>query len=93
MNLQNAFSNVILASTSPRRKGLFTLLHIPFEVVAPPFQEQIRQEWQLSEQELAAVVRELEDHFVWNVSDGQLSLFGHSDFMAGTAILRAKVPA
>jgi len=41
---------VILASTSPRRKDLFTLLHIPFEVVAPPFQEQIRQECSAAEQ-------------------------------------------
>ena len=41
---------LILASTSPRRKDLFTLLHIPFEVVAPPFQEQLRQECSAAEQ-------------------------------------------
>jgi septum formation protein len=41
---------LILASTSPRRKDLFTLLHIPFEVVAPPFQEQIHQECSAEEQ-------------------------------------------
>ena len=41
---------LILASTSPRRKDLFTLLHIPFEVVAPPFQEQIHQECSAAEQ-------------------------------------------
>ncbi len=35
---------LILASTSPRRRDLFALLQIPFEVVSPPFQEQIRQE-------------------------------------------------
>lgn len=40
---------LILASTSPRRRDLFALLHIPFEVVAPPFQEQIRQECSAAE--------------------------------------------
>lgn len=32
---------LILASTSPRRKELLTLLGLPFEVVAPPFVEQV----------------------------------------------------
>lgn len=41
---------LILASTSPRRKDLLALLHIPFEVVAPPFQEQVRQECSAAEQ-------------------------------------------
>lgn len=41
---------LILASTSPRRKDLFALLQIPFEVVAPPFQEQIRQGCSAAEQ-------------------------------------------
>jgi hypothetical protein len=54
--------------------------------------EQIRHEWQLSEAELGDVVGELEEHFVWNASDGHLSLFGHSDFMADTAIVRAAAP-
>jgi septum formation protein len=31
----------ILASTSPRRKELLTLLGLPFEIMAPPFVEQI----------------------------------------------------
>src|ERR1043166_241851 len=30
---------LILASTSPRRSEIFSLLGIPFEVVAPPFEE------------------------------------------------------
>jgi len=33
---------LILASTSPRRHELLTLLGVPFEVVAPPFIEQVR---------------------------------------------------
>ncbi|MGH7204809.1 MAG: Maf family protein [Nitrospiraceae bacterium] len=41
---------LILASTSPRRQDLFALLHIPFEVVAPPFQEQICQGCSAAEQ-------------------------------------------
>ncbi len=41
---------LILASTSPRRRDLFALLQIPFEVVAPPFQEQIRQECSAAEE-------------------------------------------
>lgn len=41
---------LILASTSPRRKDLFALLQIRFEVVAPLFQEQIRQGCSASEQ-------------------------------------------
>lgn len=41
---------LILASTSPRRKDLFALLQIPFEVVAPPFQEQICQGCSAAEQ-------------------------------------------
>ncbi len=41
---------LILASTSPRRKDLLALLQIPFEVVAPPFQEQIRRECSAAEQ-------------------------------------------
>jgi len=41
---------LILASTSPRRRDLFALLHIPFEIVAPPFQEQIRQECSAAEE-------------------------------------------
>jgi nucleoside triphosphate pyrophosphatase len=41
---------LILASTSPRRRDLFALLQIPFEVVAPPFQEQIRQECSATEE-------------------------------------------
>ena len=32
---------LILASTSPRRKELLTLLGLPFDVVAPPFVEQV----------------------------------------------------
>ncbi len=32
---------LILASTSPRRNELLTLLGLPFEVVAPPFVEQV----------------------------------------------------
>lgn len=35
---------IILASTSPRRKELFELLQIPFEVVEPAFQEQLRRD-------------------------------------------------
>ncbi|HET8579966.1 MAG TPA: Maf family protein, partial [Nitrospiraceae bacterium] len=41
---------LILASTSPRRKDLLALLQIPFEVVAPPFQEQVSQESSAAEQ-------------------------------------------
>lgn len=33
---------LILASTSPRRHELLTLLGLPFDVVAPPFVEQVR---------------------------------------------------
>lgn len=33
---------LILASTSPRRHELLTLLGLPFEVVAPPFIEEVR---------------------------------------------------
>ncbi|ODT45160.1 MAG: septum formation protein Maf [Nitrospira sp. SCN 59-13] len=33
---------LILASTSPRRHELLTLLGVPFEVMAPPFIEQVR---------------------------------------------------
>lgn len=33
---------LILASTSPRRRELLALLHIPFEVAAPDFQEHIQ---------------------------------------------------
>ncbi len=33
---------LILASTSPRRHELLTLLGVPFDVVAPPFIEQVR---------------------------------------------------
>jgi len=32
---------LILASTSPRRREIFALLGLPFEVIAPPFEEQI----------------------------------------------------
>ncbi len=32
---------LILASTSPRRREILALLGLPFEVVAPPFEEQI----------------------------------------------------
>ena len=32
---------LILASTSPRRHELLTLLGLPFDVVAPPFVEQV----------------------------------------------------
>jgi septum formation protein len=33
---------LILASTSPRRHELLTLLGVPFDIVAPPFIEQVR---------------------------------------------------
>jgi septum formation protein len=32
---------LILASTSPRRRDILALLGLPFEVIAPPFEEQI----------------------------------------------------
>ena len=41
---------LILASTSPRRHELLTLLGLPFEVVAPPFVEQIRPHLSAEEQ-------------------------------------------
>ena len=41
---------LILASTSPRRHELLTLLGLPFEVVAPPFVEQIRAHLSAEEQ-------------------------------------------
>jgi len=94
--LTAAAMKVIALITFPEKALASPVAYLVFGALAagePRSFEQIRQEWQLSEQELAAVVRELEDHFVWNVSDGQLSLFGHSDFMAGTVILRARVPA
>jgi len=42
--------HLILASTSPRRKDLLALLQIPFELVTPPFHEQIRQDCSAAEQ-------------------------------------------
>lgn len=43
---------LILASTSPRRYELLTLLGLPFEVVAPPFVEQVRPHLSAEEQAL-----------------------------------------
>ncbi len=41
---------LILASTSPRRHELLTLLGVPFDVVAPPFIEQVQPQLSAEEQ-------------------------------------------
>jgi len=46
-------TRLILASTSPRRRELLDLLQIPFEVVAPVFDETSRPEWTEAEEVLA----------------------------------------
>jgi hypothetical protein len=51
---------------------------------------EIRDTWDLAQSELDSVVDELDEHFAWNVTDGRLTLFGHSDFMHNTGILRAR---
>lgn len=47
---------LILASTSPRRRELLTLLQVPFACIAPPFEETVGQE--LSAREQARVFAE-----------------------------------
>lgn len=41
---------LILASTSPRRQELLSLLQIPFDVIAPVFQEDVQPGWSAEEQ-------------------------------------------
>lgn len=47
---------LILASTSPRRHELLTLLGLPFDVVAPPFVEQVRPHLSAEQQAIECAV-------------------------------------
>ena len=92
-SLDASAAKVCTVITFPEKALVSPVAFLVFESVCErgsvPLDE-IRATWGLSQSALDGVVAELADHFVWNVTDGQLTLFGHSDFMRGTGILRAR---
>ena len=51
---------LILASTSPRRREILALLGLPFEIIAPPFEEQVAPHLSIAEEVLDFAVGKAE---------------------------------
>ncbi|MGH7830717.1 MAG: Maf family protein, partial [Candidatus Binatia bacterium] len=68
---------VILASTSPRRSEILSLLGLPFEVIAPAFDERASPDRPVAEEVLAFALGKAE----WVARDNPQSIVIGSDTM------------